>query len=539
MYTPAATVEQHLREHRERPMILCEYAHCMGNSFGAVDRYIDLAYREPLFQGAFIWDFADQAILARDRYDSPFFAYGGDCGEAPHDGDFSGNGILFADHTPKPALAEVKALYAKIVVEVGDATADGIEVQVTNRNLFTSTAAWDCCWDIHQLGVSINSGMIPTDIAPGETATVTIPATLPTEDGEYVVTVSFHTRVDSAWAEAGHEVARGQRAITVGRGNSLPADRVLRTAAGSFAHLRPGVRPLRVVNSTHNIGVIGEHFRVLFSRLSGGIVAYQFGRGIDGGRNMLRRVPQPTFWHAPTSNERGAKIMAEDGAWLLASRYATVVDDQEFPRVEHVGDAVAVTFKHLLPVGEDTHCLVTYRVNPDSRIDVEMTLHVGGDDVADLPEFSMEWVGSADLEHLTWYGHGPHETMSDRRAGADLDVHHSSVSDQYTPYIRPQECGNHTGVRWAAVCDDAGWGLKFSGEDLEFSALHWSAFELENATHHTELPPAHFTHMRVSLTRRGAGGDDSWGARTHPEFCLPARDGLTLRFSVECIRQLS
>lgn len=509
MYTPVAGVEEFLRTHREKPFVLCEYAHAMGNSFGAVDRYVDLAYRDPLFQGGFIWDFADQAIALKDRHGKDFLGYGGDCGERPTDYEFSANGILFADHTPTPMLQEVKFAYRPLDVVV---TRDGFDV--TNRYLFTRSSQLDCVVSVSREGVLLEEATAETDVAPGRTVSYRLPVSVPHAPGEYVVEVSFRLRAATRWAEAGHEVAFGQAAVTV---------------EGSAAR-RPVVAP-ELVDGVANIGVHGRHFSVLFSRLFGGLVSYRYGNTPDGGREMLRAIPKPNFWHAPTDNENGWGMPARDGLWLLASRYAKPVKDSPEPIVGE--DAVEVRYAYLLPSQPASECTLAYRVDGEGRIDVTLTLRQG-DGLPDAPEFGLLFTAAADLAHLTWYGEGPDESYVDRRLGAKLGVYRGEVAEQLTPYVRPQEAGNHTGVRWATVTDAQGWGLRFECDGgMEFSALPWTPFEVENALHPVDLPPIQRTILRPALMRRGVAGDDSWGSQPHPEYRLPEGEELVFRFSIQ------
>ncbi|MFT3859764.1 glycoside hydrolase family 2 TIM barrel-domain containing protein [Micropruina sp.] len=514
MYTPAREVEGYLATHRDRPFILCEFAHAMGNSFGAVERYVDLAYREPLFQGGFIWDFADQAIALTDRYGTPYFGYGGDCGEAPSDYEFSANGIVFADHSPTPKLQEVKYLYQGFVIAV-----TAVDFEVTNRLLFTASSDYECVVSLAREGVVLGGGVVDTDVAPGASARYPLPFALPKRPGEYTVEVSFRLPAATAWAPAGYEVAYQQEVFAV---------------AGVAAVVR-GAAP-ELIDGIHNVGVRGRHFSALFSKLHGGLVSYRFGFTPDGGNELLQAPPRVNFWHAPTSNERGWGMPFEDGQWLLASRYAKPDPEASGPLVSVAGDVVEVRYAYLLPTTPVGRCEVAYRVRGDGHVTVTVTASPGAG-LGDPPEFGMLFTADADLHRLTWYGEGPQECSVDRRGGARLGVYSGEVRDQLTPYVRPQEAGSHTGVRWAAVTNDRGLGLRFDCPGgMEFSALPWTPFEIENAAHPNELPPIHHTVLRPALMRRGVAGDNSWGARAHPEYRLPAGQELVFTFGFEGVR---
>lgn len=510
MYTPAAEIEEYLKTHRDKPFILCEYAHAMGNSFGAVDKYTELAYREPLFQGGFIWDFADQAISLRNRYGQSFFGYGGDFGDRPSDNEFSGNGIFFADHTPTPRIQEVRYLYQGFHTVIGDET-----FTVENRHLFTPTGEFDCIVSLAREGVVLASQAVETAVEPGESGTYALPFELPGTPGEYTVDVSYRLHTATPWAPAGHEIGWQQKVVRVG-----PLSRPRRIAP-------------EVIQGIHNIGARGQHFTALFSRVQPGLVSYRYGLTSNGGREMLKTIPLPNFWHAPTSNEKGWHSPVHDGQWLLASRYATLAGPPD--AVPH-SNCLEITYRYELPSQPASECSLSYRVFGDGRVEVTQTV-TPGSGLSDMPEFGLMFVLDADYGHLKWYGEGPDECYADRRNGARLGVYEGEVSDQLTPYLRPQESGSHTGVRWASVTDRDGWGLRFECDDtMEFSALPWTPFEIENAAHAYELPPIHHTVLRPALARRGVGGDNSWGAMTHPEYCLPAGQPLTFRFSFTGVR---
>ena len=512
MYTPAAEVEEHLKTHRDKPFVLCEYAHAMGNSFGAVADYTELAYREPLFQGGFIWDFADQAIRAHNRFGQPYFAYGGDLGDRPHDGDFCGDGIFFADHTPSPKIQEVRHVYQNFRIEIG-----GSSIAIENRHLFTNTNAYQCVVTLALEGKVLACATVDTAVPAGQTDTYPLPVVVPATPGEYTVDVSFRLRQDAPWAPAGHEVGWQQAVVTVGE---------TRAARGGTG---PGAPEL--IDGIHNFGVRGDRFSMLFSRTQPGPVSYRFG-----GREMLGTIPLPNFWHAPTANERGWAGPNRDGAWLLASRYAVPADNVfsrngarvSNPDLTRHDDSWEVTYHYALPTVPASECDVSYRVYADGWVGVTAQVRPG-DGLPDMPEFGLMFVTDAAYGRLRWYGDGPEECYRDRRGGARLGVYQAGVAEALTPYLRPQEAGSHTGVRWAEVSDDAGWGLRFEadapgarfGRSMEFSALPWTPFEIENAAHQYELPPITRTVLRPALARRGVGGDNSWGAMTHPEWCLP------------------
>lgn len=518
MYTSAADVQAYLVDNRDKPFILCEFAHSMGNSFGAVDKYLDLTESDPLFQGVFIWDFADQTLQLRDRYGRDFKGYGGDFGEAPTDYEFSANGIVFADRTPTPAFQEVRYLYQDFRTQI---TSDAIVV--SNKRVFTGLDDVAVAVTLRREGDTLAEHVLDVDVPAQHSRKYPLPFDVPREPGEYTVDVSYRLKAATDWAPAGYVVGWEQEVFTV----------------EPSAAATPAFAPApRVVDSTQNVGVHGKHFSAVFSKIQGNLVSYRYGRTSDGGRELLRDLPYPNFWHAPTSNERGWDMPFRDGQWLLASKSCRPRKGWENPRVIRHDHAVEIQFGYELPTTPVSEVDVAYVIDGHGHVEVTITVRPG-DGLPDMPEFGMTLTLDGDLRHLRWYGNGPQENYVDRRGGARLDVWEGDVHGQLTPYMRPQEAGSRTGVRWAEVVDDAGFGIRLDcargmhdEPGMELSVLPWTPFEIENARHANELPPIHRTIVRPALMRRGVGGDNSWGAKTHDEFLVPKGE-LTFTFGFQ------
>lgn len=509
MYTPAAEVRDYLKKHRDKPYVLCEYTHAMGNSCGAMHYYTDLMEEEPLFQGGFIWDYIDQSLTMKDRYGVEFQAYGGDHGERPCDYSFSGNGICYGkDRDPSPKMQEVKYNYQGIAITLEDGIAT-----IHNKFLFTNANAYDAIVSVERDGELISYDVRTMDVAPLEKKKIDLELAIP-QDDEYVVTLSFVLREDTLWAARGHEIAYGQEVI--GK----------RQAAVHEA------KPYRVIHGGHNLGVKGENFEVIFSRIFGGIVSYRYA-----GKEMLSQIPKPNFWRPLTENDMANLLPFRAGQWKLASMYATYKFEHGRNATEYQiteeADHVRVSYTYHLPVQPARDCEVTYTVYGDGMIEVELTMDASAE-VGELPEYGMLFTMDADYDHLEWYGRGPEETYADK-THAKIGRYQNLVADNMAKYLVPQECGNKTGVRYAKVTDALGRGLLFTGEDLYFSALPYSPHEIDNATHPTELPPVHYTFVRVALQQMGVAGDDTWGALPHPEYLIDNSKKLTLHFSFKGI----
>ena len=524
MYPKAAEIAEYLEKDGAKPYVCCEYAHAMGNSFGAVHKYTELADKENSgYQGGFIWDYIDQSLYKKDRYGKWFQAFGGDFGERPTDYNFSGNGIAYGGNRDEsPKMQEVKYLYQNIAVTIGEK-----DFEVWNKNLFVSTAEFACAAELARDGVLIVKKEL-TDIVvePESRKQFPIPFEALAYSGEYALTISFRLKEDTLWAKREYEVAFGQAVIANRKADEKTAD-----------------KPFTVIYGNHNIGVRGAEFDVLFTELNGGLASYRYA-----GKELIEEIPKPNFWRAPTDNDMGNDMCVRQGQWKLASMYATHKEAgiakegrlgdtiYENPVVREEKDHVSVRFFYNLPTLPASECQIEYKVFGDGRIQTVLSYEpVEG--LPNMPEFGVIFKFNADYDRVEWYGKGPAETYEDRKMGAKLGIFQNMVSDNMAEYMVPQECGNKTDVRWAKITDRKGRGVLFEAVDdaINFSALPYTPHEMENAKHPYELPEVHYTVVRVAKQQMGVGGDDSWGAPIHEEYHIAADQKLEFSFSFKGI----
>lgn len=512
MYTPAAGIEKFLAEHPEKPFICCEYTHAMGNSCGAMHKYTELSDREPRYQGGFIWDYIDQSIYKKDRYGKWFLTYGGDFGDRPTDGDFSGNGICYGgEREASPKMQEVKFNYQNISV---DFDSDYI-FTVTNKNLFVNTSVFDAFAILLADGNEVYRTKLQISVPPMERASYEVPVTLKNSmidvEKEYCIVVSFVLKENTIWEKAGYEIAFGQHMIKKPV-SEYSCDKSVELVVGNG-----------------NILVRGENFKALFSRMNLGMVSYVYG----GVEMLPNTIPLPNFWRTPTNNDSGNMMPQRYAQWKIASMYVTTRQNQRFadtsPRVEKNDNNIAITYTYFMPTTPQSSCEVTYRVFGDGTIETTLS-YDPVKELGDMPEFGMMFKLDADYDTVKWYGLGPQETYEDRQHGGKYGVYENKVADNVAEYLVPQESGNKCRVRYAKVMDKKGRGMLFFGDELSFSALPYTPHELENAAHHFELPPVHYTVVRVAKKQMGVGGDDSWGSHTHPEYLLDASEKMEFTF---------
>ena len=512
MYTPVAGIEKFLAEHPEKPFICCEYTHAMGNSCGAMHKYTELTDREPRYQGGFIWDYIDQSIYKKDRYGKWFLTYGGDFGDRPTDGDFSGNGICYGgEREASPKMQEVKFNYQNISVEFDS---DYI-FTVINKNLFVNTSVFDAFAILLADGEEVYRTKLQISVPPMDRASYEVPVTLKNSmidvEKEYCIVVSFVLKENTIWEKAGYEIAFGQHMIKKPV-SEYSCDKSVELVVGNG-----------------NILVRGENFKALFSRMNLGMVSYVYG----GVEMLPNTIPLPNFWRTPTNNDSGNMMPQRYAQWKIASMYVTTRQNQRFadtsPRVEKNDNNIAITYTYFMPTTPQSSCEVTYRVFGDGTIETTLS-YDPVKELGDMPEFGMMFKLDADYDTVKWYGLGPQETYEDRQHGGKYGVYENKVADNIAEYLVPQESGNKCRVRYAKVMDKKGRGMLFFGDELSFSALPYTPHELENAAHHFELPPVHYTVVRVAKKQMGVGGDDSWGSHTHPEYLLDASEKMEFTF---------
>ncbi len=535
MYPPVADIEAFLSAHKEKPFICCEYTHAMGNSCGGMHKYTDLAEREPRYQGGFIWDYIDQSLTGTTMWEKECQLYGGDFGDRPASYEFSGNGIVYGDNrTPSPKMQEVKYNYQGVHVDFDDG-----KMTVRNRNLFTATDIYDCVVKWLYEGREIGKKTVATSVAPLSEEEFDLPFYgEEKEPGEYAIIVSFCLKENTLWGYEGEEMAFDQFVYLVEVDESAAVQVASTEQPGTVAvrdekTSTSSHAPLEVIIGEENVGVRGEDFEVLFSGIKGGLVSY-----IYKGRQLLGEVPRPNFWRAPTDNDRGAGSDFIYAQWKVASLYPLLRDaGSDRPMlpwteayIEKYGETMGmrddgtffIPFDFILPTNPMAEVRVSYTVYPDGRIRIAMD-HTPVEGLPDMPEFGLMFTLPVEYTDVRWYGLGPEETYADRKRGGKLGKWHKKVRDCMARYLVPQECGNREDVRWMSVMDQTyQYGLTFTASSslMCASALYYTPNQLEEAKHLYELPNPHHTIVRTSLAQMGVGGDDSWGAKVHPEYHL-------------------
>ncbi|KGE89297.1 MAG: glycoside hydrolase family 2 TIM barrel-domain containing protein [Phaeodactylibacter xiamenensis] len=502
MYAQIPFIEDFLKLEDERPLILCEYSHAMGNSNGNFKDYWDLIRREPQLQGGFVWDWMDQGLLRHTPAGQAYTAYGGDFGpeDIISDADFCLNGLLFADRSPKPALWEVRKVYQNFWFEAVDLEKG--KIKISNEHFFQSSEPYDFRYEIKSEGIVVESGLLALSkpIPPTGSRVADIPFDIDPQPGrEYFLNLYAELKKENGILPQHHVAATEQFLLPFYQPEGAAAEE----GAGKLSKME---------NQTHWF-VTGEDFVIIFDKSKGNLSDWKYH-----GRDLLGRGLQPNFWRVPTSNDRGAKAHERMAVWRDVEQQK-VLTALEVSQPDE--STVKVEAKAELGKARSAYH-VTYLIRGDGSVDVNVDFAKGDLTLPELPRFGMNLEMPGDFNQVKWYGKGPYETYQDRASAAFVDVYSGRVIDQHTPYPVPQESGNKTGVRWIQVTNEQGLGLHIQGGTvLNASTYHFTINDLDSGlTHYYELPHRNLTEVNIDLAQRGVGGDNSWGNEVHTQYRL-------------------
>ena len=490
-------------EFDNRPMVLCEYSHAMGNSVGNLKEYWDAIRTHERLIGGFIWDWVDQGLRKVSADGKEFWAYGGDYGDKPNDGNFCCNGIVQPDRKPNPSLYEVKKVYQRVHVTPVDLLAG--EVKVFNEYDFVSLDFMDISWELAEDGKVLQSGRLPRiSVAPKQEQEIRVPFDEPQlkRGREYHLKLIFTLGEDTLWADAGHVLAWEQFEVPY----DIPQSEEEKISA---------MPSLRVKETSKQVRVTGDKLAVIVSKEGGSLDSLRYE-----GRELMSSPLVPNFWRVPIDNDNGNEMPKRHGIWRTAwpkVRVKKVHAEQLKPRVVRILVEAELGAKNC-------PCEVTYTIYGSGDIVVASSVDAGGLGLPELPRFGMQMMIPGQFDTMTWFGRGPHETYWDRKTGAAVGEYSGKVKELVHAYVRPQENGNRSDVRWAALTDKDGSGLLVVGMPVfDVSAWPYTMEQLEKATHIHKLPEDFRSiTLNIDYKQMGVGGDDSWGARTHREYMLPA-----------------
>ncbi|MBN2007463.1 MAG: DUF4981 domain-containing protein [Anaerolineae bacterium] len=486
----------------QRPVLMCEYAHAMGNGPGALKEYWDVIEKYPRVAGGFVWDWVDQGLRRRERDGKVWFAYGGDYGDSPNDGAFCINGLVGPDRTPHPSFWELKKVHEPVKVTAVDLEAG--KVSITNRTMFGDLSELDATWTLESDGKVLQAGRLALPaVAPGCSESVIVPYHRPglTPGTEYWLNLRFSLKAATSMLDKGYEVAWAQFQMpfevphSVWHYNKMPVVHVEQTEAR-------GSIPAAVV-------VHGEDFVLILGRKTGQIGMWQYQ-----GRTVIKESPTLNLWRAPTDNDaaRLAKLWHAAGLDVLEEHVDTLEVVKASPQTVRVTMLTSTNIPGLT-------ARYVYAIYGSGDVVLEHIVTIP-EGIPPLPRVGVRLTLPSENAYLSWYGRGPHENYVDRMASAGVNIYRAPVEKQYVPYVRPQDYGNKCDVRWATLTDKAGVGLLVVGNPtLQLSAQYFEAHDLAAARHTHELKRRTDVILNLDFAQSGLGSE-SCGPGVLPQYQL-------------------
>lgn len=499
---------------KNKPLIQCEYAHAMGNSEGGFKEYWDLIRKYPKYQGGFIWDFVDQSCRWTGKNGEMIYAYGGDFNRFDaSDNNFCDNGLISPDRIPNPHMYEVGYFYQNIWTTPGD-IANG-EIKIYNENFFRDLSAYRMQWEVINNGKSVRTGIVENlDVAPRQTVPYKIDFGKLDESGEWLLNVKYIQKTSENLVPAGHVVAKNQIVLKGYDASDMKFENIAEKNISVIA-------PVANDENVNCLEVSGETFNIQFNKQNGFMDSY-----CVNGTQMINEGAQltPNFWRAPTDNDYGAGLQNKYAVWKnpeikLVSMKHESVNDMIVVSAEY--DIASVSAKLYL----------TYTINNQGAVKVTQKMVADkSEKVSDMFRFGMQMPMPESFENIVYYGRGPVENYIDRNHSTDIGIYSQTVTEQFYPYIRPQENGTKTDIRWWKLFNEEGKGLMFVAEKpFSASALHYTMESLDdgsekNQRHSNEVVPSNLTNLLIDKVQQGLACVDSWGAIPCPEYRIPYDD---------------
>lgn len=474
----------------KRPIVMCEYAHSMGNSTGNLMEYWDLIHHRKNLMGGFIWDWIDQGVLRTDAKGRNWWAYGGDYGDKPNDANFCINGLISPDRTVKAATEECKYVFQPVVVEPYDQ--DKMQFRIKNRFNFHNLNEFSIFWTLVENGKEIKIGSLGEfNVLPDESRLFAADYDLSKTTGEVWLKVSVKLAKDELWAKRGYEIAKEQFLVKSAKPVQPVASKIV----------------VQVFEDSEKTLIIGaKDFRVTFDKASGYLAKYQYQ-----GKDMLVGALKPNFWRSLTDNDiRAWKVRKSLSDW------PKIAESLKAERFEVLTEGLSKIVNVNLKGDEGLNMQLVYKVTGDGIVDVNYQVKIG-EKLSEPLRIGMTTAFAGDMGVMNFYGKGPYENYADRCRAAEVNIYSGKVEDFCFNYVRPQENGNHTQVRWLALRNAAGNGLMVVGKQpLNTSVWPYTAGTLSNAAHLNDLEIAGFYTVNIDLAQAGVGGNDTWSWRGIP-----------------------
>ena len=510
MYPKIEGLIKYAERNEKRPLIMCEYAHAMGNSTGNFQDYWNVIEKYKSLQGGFIWDWVDQGLRTKDENGVEFFAYGGDFGtDMPTDGNFCANGIVGSDRKPHPAYYEIKKVYQNVKIKAIEGKIG--DVKISNKNIFLNLKGFNIKWDLISDGKTISRGDIELgDFEANSDENFTLFKNLKLEDKETFLNVYIVNNKKYGLLPAGHIYASEQIQVKKAKTESIKISSA----------------PISYKKNNSEIIVKGNDFEIVFNTKQGQLVSWK-----NNNIEQLQAPAQINLWRASTDNDFGNSMVRKLRGWrdVHSNMEVTSINVKKIDK-----NNIKVKFEYKLKSYKVKAKLTqSFAINGNGVVTMTQSINIIGNKTPDMPRFGWNLILKKDYEKLKWFGRGPYENYWDRKSASFVGNYTSTVTDQYVDYIRPQENGHKTDVRWMELSNGNSTLKVIGNPEFEFNVHHnmYNAFEsayrkgakrnskVENR-HTSDVVPENLTSLQLDYKQMGVGGDDSWGAKTHPEYTL-------------------
>lgn len=521
------TIDQtaELAEKKEKPVILCEYAHAMGNGPGELKEYWDVFYQYPSAQGGFIWDWLDQGIAVENQAGEICYTYGGDFGDQPHDKNFNINGLVLPDRTPSPGLTEYK--YVMAPFKIRDFNFKDAKVRLENQFDFIDSSDYKLNWEIKAAGTLIKSGSQDFELKAEEVKEIKL-NNFKIDDLELLIEEKLNElelnlpeesylnfriilKENKSWAEAGHEITFKQFKLPYLFDRSYLLNQV-----------NKNLKDLSLNESELYLEVRGSDFSIYFDKGSGELIDYLYR-----GKSIIERGPALNFWRAPIDNDN------TDITYNYSSEWKKEGIDRMEQRLDEIR-IVEFNENHLLLVSSYTLAPASkdllfkaelgYKIYQDGEVELKSSGYFADGKEHSLPRISLDFELSQDLDYLSWFGRGPGESYPDSKRAAYFDLFSKKVRELHTPYVYPQDNGNRSDTKWLQLKNRVGAGIEFySSNNFDFTAHCYSRGDLEKAEHDCEIPFRDEIYLELIHKNRGLGST-SCGPKALEKYELKVKE---------------
>ena len=521
MYPTIEEMKDYAENNPTRPLILCEYAHAMGNSVGNLQEYWDLIENYDIMQGGFIWDWVDQGLLTYNDKDEEFWAYGGDLGGENYQNDknFCNNGLVNPDRSIHPSLKEVKKVYQSIKFNIE--SIENKEILISNKYDFKNLKEFYFEWELLKNGKQISKGTINEfELAPNKSKIIKIDFPEIYDVDEYHLNVYAKKKSYGNLIPKDHTVAYNQFFLGGKRINNKTS-------------LDNSNNSIKVSQNKKTLDLFGEGFKISFNKENGRLTEINYGN-----ENIILQGIKPNFWRAPIDNDYGFLMPFKLKVWKQASKKQNF-ESIKIKNLKRQG--VEVKTNYYLP---DVKAFVdiTYSIKINGRINIKTSLSEISEKLPVLPLFGTNFIINKSYDNVVWYGRGPHENYQDRKTSSLVGIYNYKVSQMYFPYIRPQENGNRTDTRWLSLTNSEGNGIIIESSNLfEFSSHHqynddFDGGNRKSQTHTYDILKRPIVNLNINYKQMGVGGDDSWGKQPHDEYKIKPGN-LSFNYSISPIIQ--